>query len=85
MFCLRLCVFPPLALESGGFTAGLLGVTSSPMAMGRRIFNYDEALDAPMHSPPSDFTDSMLWKNPIIPERKFKHLEEVIVPKDTAF
>lgn len=63
------------ALESG-FTAGLLGGTSSPLAMGRRIFNYDEALDAPMHSPPSDFTDGILWKNPVIPERKFKHLEE---------
>ncbi|XP_062379899.1 putative monooxygenase p33MONOX isoform X2 [Sardina pilchardus] len=64
------------ALESG-FTAGLLGGTSSPIAMGRRIFNYDESLEAPMHSPPSDFTDGILWKNPVIPERKFKHLEEL--------
>lgn len=53
--------------------------------MGRRIFNYDEALDAPMHSPPSDFTEGMLWKNPIIPERKFKRLEEVTAFKETAF
>ncbi|KAL2077255.1 hypothetical protein ACEWY4_026759 [Coilia grayii] len=63
------------ALESG-FTAGLLGGMSTPISISPR-FNYDEALEAPMHSPPSDFADGILWKNPIIPDRKFKRLQEV--------
>ncbi|KAL0974016.1 hypothetical protein UPYG_G00214280 [Umbra pygmaea] len=63
------------ALESG-VPGGLFGGFSSPIGMSRRAFSYDEALDAPMQSPPSDMCVNNPWKDPLIPHRKFKRIAE---------
>eukprot|EP00063_Salmo_salar_P093290 XP_014068125.1 PREDICTED: putative monooxygenase p33MONOX [Salmo salar] len=63
------------ALESG-VSGGFFGGFSSPIGMSRRAFSYDEALDAPMHSPPSDMCVNNPWKDPLIPQRKFKRIVE---------
>ncbi|XP_019901672.2 putative monooxygenase p33MONOX isoform X3 [Esox lucius] len=63
------------ALESG-ISGGFFGGFSSPIGMSRRAFNYDEALDAPMQSPPSDLCVNNPWKNPLIPQRKFNSIAE---------
>ncbi|MBN3281259.1 P33MX monooxygenase, partial [Polyodon spathula] len=64
------------ALESGG-SEGMLG--SLPVGMNRHAFSYDDALDdlGPMTPPPSDISANILWKKPVIPERKYQHLSEV--------
>ncbi|XP_058852747.1 putative monooxygenase p33MONOX [Acipenser ruthenus] len=66
------------ALESGG-SEGMLESLSLPIGMNRRAFSYDDALDdlGPMTPPPSDISANILWKKPIIPERKYQHLSEV--------
>ncbi|XP_039630688.1 putative monooxygenase p33MONOX [Polypterus senegalus] len=66
------------ALESSA-SEGLLGQMSLPVGIVRRAFSYDDALDdlAPMTPPPSDIGSNILWKNPVIPERKYQHLSEV--------
>ncbi|XP_006631943.1 putative monooxygenase p33MONOX [Lepisosteus oculatus] len=63
------------ALESGT-SEGLLGQMSIPIGMTRRAFSYDDALEAPMTPPPADMGTNILWKKPVIPERKFQHLSE---------
>ena len=63
------------ALESGmssGFFFGL----SNPVGMARRT--YDENLDVPLNSPPSDMSVNILWKDPVIPRHRFKKLPEVL-------
>ncbi|KAJ8348258.1 hypothetical protein SKAU_G00268470 [Synaphobranchus kaupii] len=63
------------ALESGT-PDGLLGGMSLPIGMTRRALSYDDALEAPMSPPPTDINVNILWKRPIIPERKFQRLTE---------
>ncbi|KAJ8015295.1 hypothetical protein DPEC_G00024650 [Dallia pectoralis] len=63
------------ALESG-VSGGFFGGFSSSIGMSRRAFSYDEALDAPMQSPPADMCVTNPWKNPLIPQRKFKRIAE---------
>ncbi|KAL4631329.1 putative monooxygenase p33MONOX [Arapaima gigas] len=63
------------ALVSGtsdGLSAGM----SLPIGMTRRALSYDEALEAPLGSPPSDISVNILWRKPVIPERKFQRLAE---------
>ncbi|XP_029439140.1 putative monooxygenase p33MONOX isoform X2 [Rhinatrema bivittatum] len=52
---------------------------SLPIGMHRRAFSYDDALEdtAPMTPPPSDMCSNVLWKQPVIPERKYKLLSKV--------
>ncbi|XP_018607114.1 putative monooxygenase p33MONOX isoform X2 [Scleropages formosus] len=63
------------ALESGT-PEGLLSGMSLPLGMTRRALSYDDALEAPMSPPPSDINVNILWKRPVIPERKFQRLAE---------
>lgn len=67
------------ALEAGsGVSEGLLGGMSIPMGMTRRALNYDDNLEQPMSSPPNDINITNLWRRPIVPERKFSRLAEVL-------
>ncbi|KAG7484562.1 hypothetical protein MATL_G00050750 [Megalops atlanticus] len=70
------------ALESGG-PEGLLGGMSLPIGMHRRALSYDDALEAPMSPPPSDINVNILWKRPVIPDRKFQRLTEEEEPGTT--
>ncbi|XP_050817764.1 putative monooxygenase p33MONOX isoform X1 [Gopherus flavomarginatus] len=65
------------AIEHG--SGGLLGKMSLPIGMHRRAFSYDDALEdtAPMTPPPSDMCSNVLWKQPVIPERKYQELSKV--------
>ncbi|MGH0117175.1 UNVERIFIED_CONTAM: hypothetical protein FKN15_029588 [Acipenser sinensis] len=65
------------ALESGG-SEGMLESLSLSIGMNRRAFSYDDTLDdlGPMTPPPSDISANILWKKPVIPERKYQHLSE---------
>ncbi|XP_068133214.1 putative monooxygenase p33MONOX [Hyperolius riggenbachi] len=65
------------AIEHG--SSGLLGKMSLPIGMHRRAFSYDDALDdlSPMTPPPSDLCTNTLWRNPVIPERKYQKLSKV--------
>lgn len=68
------------ALEAGsGVSDGLLGGMSIPAGMARRAISYDDNLERPMSPPPTDINISNLWKRPVIPERKFARLAEVIL------
>ncbi|XP_063784070.1 putative monooxygenase p33MONOX [Pseudophryne corroboree] len=60
-------------------SGGLLGKMSLPVGMHRRAFSYDDALEdtAPMTPPPSDMCSNILWRNPVIPERKYQKLSKV--------
>ncbi|KAM3927045.1 putative monooxygenase p33MONOX isoform 1-T2 [Leptodactylus fuscus] len=60
-------------------SSGLLGKMSLPIGMHRRAFSYDDALEdtAPMTPPPSDMCSNTLWRNPVIPERKYQKLSKV--------
>ncbi|XP_061106335.1 putative monooxygenase p33MONOX isoform X2 [Conger conger] len=53
-----------------------MGGMSLPIGMTRRALSYDDALEAPMSPPPSDINVNILWKRPIIPERRFQRLTE---------
>ncbi|TNN58431.1 putative monooxygenase p33MONOX [Liparis tanakae] len=64
------------ALESGT-SSGLFGAFSAPIGMTRRNVSYDELMDAVMHSPPPDMSVNNLWKNPVIPQHKFRKTAEV--------
>lgn len=66
-----------LAIEHG--SGSLLGKMSQPVGMSRRAFSYDDALEdtAPMTPPPSNMCSSILWKEPVIPERKYQELSKV--------
>ncbi|XP_018611819.1 putative monooxygenase p33MONOX [Scleropages formosus] len=61
------------ALESGT-SGGLSTGMSLPTGMTRRALSYDDALDAPLGSPPSDISGNVIWMKPVIPERKFQRL-----------
>lgn len=75
--CLLLLVhFPCPAMESG-MSEGLLGGVSLPIRTVRHAISYDDALDAPIGSPPSDMIVNILWEKPVIPERRFRRLVEV--------
>lgn len=52
---------------------------SLPLGVRRRAFSYDDALEdtAPMTPPPADLCASVLWKQPVIPERKYQELSKV--------
>ncbi|XP_062977011.1 putative monooxygenase p33MONOX [Elgaria multicarinata webbii] len=65
------------AIEHG--SGSLLGKMSQPIGMSRRAFSYDDALEdtAPMTPPPSDMCSNILWKQPVIPERKYEELSKV--------
>ncbi|XP_034740080.1 putative monooxygenase p33MONOX isoform X2 [Etheostoma cragini] len=63
------------ALESGSHS-GLFGAFSSPIGMTRHNVSYDELMDATMHSPPSDFSVNILWKDPVIPQHNFRNTAE---------
>ncbi|XP_073507261.1 putative monooxygenase p33MONOX [Phyllobates terribilis] len=65
------------AIEHG--SSGLLGKMSLPIGMHRRTFSYDDALEdtAPMTPPPSDMCSNTLWRDPVIPERKYQKLSKV--------
>uniref|UniRef100_A0A3Q3VYC7 Putative monooxygenase p33MONOX n=1 Tax=Mola mola TaxID=94237 RepID=A0A3Q3VYC7_MOLML len=54
------------AIESGT-SSGIFGALSSPIGMTRRNISYDELMEAPMYSPPSDMTVNILWKDPVHP------------------
>lgn len=66
-----------LALEMGS-SSGLFGVFSSPIGITRHNISYDEHIDAPLHSPPADLTVNILWKDPVIPQHKFRDTAEVL-------
>lgn len=66
----------PSALESGS-SSGIFGALSSPIGVTRRNISYDELMEAPLHSPPADMTVNILWKDPIIPQHKFRNTAEV--------
>lgn len=64
------------ALEpSGGARSGRM---SLPLGIPRRAFSYDDALEdtAPMTPPPADLCAGVLWKQPVIPERKYQELSK---------
>lgn len=52
---------------------------SLPVGVPRRAFSYDEGLEdtAPMTPPPADLCANVLWKQPVIPERKYQELSKV--------
>ncbi|NXY38050.1 P33MX monooxygenase, partial [Pomatorhinus ruficollis] len=64
------------ALEPGGGPRS--GRMSLPLGVPRRAFSYDDALEdtAPMTPPPADLCASVLWKQPVIPERKYQELSK---------
>ncbi|KAJ8254638.1 hypothetical protein GJAV_G00195320 [Gymnothorax javanicus] len=63
------------ALESGN-APGLMGEMSQPIRMMRRSLSYDDSLNTPMASPPSDPSFNVLWKRPVAPTKKSRHLSE---------
>lgn len=63
------------AIESGT-SPGLFSAMSAPIGMTRRNTSYDEHMDAPMNSPPSDLTVNIFWKDPVIPQHKFRNTAE---------
>lgn len=69
------------ALESGA-PEGLMGGMSLPVGMTRRALSYDDALEAPMSPLPSDISVNILWKKPVIPERRFQRLAEEDEPEN---
>ncbi|KAG7517407.1 hypothetical protein JOB18_006872 [Solea senegalensis] len=60
------------ALELGS-SSTFFGASSSPVGMTRRSISYDALMDAPIHSPPPDLTVNILWKDPVIPQHKFRN------------
>ncbi|XP_063205511.1 putative monooxygenase p33MONOX [Chroicocephalus ridibundus] len=65
------------ALEQGG--GARPGKMSLPLGVPRRAFSYDDALEdtAPMTPPPADLCANVLWKQPVIPERKYQELSKI--------
>ncbi|XP_078406871.1 putative monooxygenase p33MONOX [Cetorhinus maximus] len=57
-------------------SSSLLEKMSLPIGMHRRAFSYDDALEdlTPMTPPPSDMGGNILWKQPVITERKYQQL-----------
>lgn len=69
-------LFHPAAIESGT-SSGIFGAFSSPIGMTRRNTSYDELMDAPMNSPPPDMSVNILWKDPVVPQHRFRNTAEV--------
>lgn len=65
----------PAAIESGA--SGIFGALSCPIGLSRRNTSYDQLMEAPMHSPPSDMSVNILWKDPVIPQHRFRNTVEV--------
>ena len=65
------------ALEQRG--GALPGRMSLPLGVPRRAFSYDDALEdtAPMTPPPADLCANVLWKQPVILERKYQELAKI--------
>lgn len=61
-----------------GTSSSIFGVLSSPLGITRHNMSYDEHMDTPMNSPPPDMTVNMLWKDPVIPQHKFRNTAEVL-------
>ncbi|XP_060693111.1 putative monooxygenase p33MONOX [Hemiscyllium ocellatum] len=59
--------------------SSLLGKLTLPIGIHRRAFSYDDALEdlSPMTPPPPDMGSNILWKQPVIPERKYQQLSMV--------
>ncbi|KAF7642906.1 hypothetical protein LDENG_00248410 [Lucifuga dentata] len=53
-----------------------MGGMKLPVGMTRRALSYDDNLEAPMSTPPSDISINTLWRRPVIPDRKYTHLGE---------
>lgn len=51
--------------------------------MTRRNTSYDDLMEAPMHSPPSDMSVNILWTDPVIPKHTFRDAAEVTPCPDT--
>lgn len=66
-----------LAAIESGTSSGIFGAFSSPIGMTRRNTSYDKLMDAPMNSPPSDMSINILWKDPVIPQHRFRNTAEV--------
>nr|XP_028574242.1 putative monooxygenase p33MONOX isoform X1 [Podarcis muralis]XP_028574243.1 putative monooxygenase p33MONOX isoform X1 [Podarcis muralis]XP_028574245.1 putative monooxygenase p33MONOX isoform X1 [Podarcis muralis] len=64
------------AIEHG--SGGFLGKMSQPIGMNRRTFSYDDALEdtAPMTPPPPNMSTNILWKQPVVPERKYENISK---------
>ncbi|CAL8263912.1 unnamed protein product [Lota lota] len=73
------------ALESS-MSSGFFFGPSNPIGMTRRTCSYDENLDAPLNSPPPEMSINIVWKEPFIPQHRFKITEEEEShPKLSAF
>ncbi|KAM9788896.1 putative monooxygenase p33MONOX isoform 1-T1 [Neosynchiropus ocellatus] len=53
-----------------------LGGMKLPIGMTRRALSYDDNLEAPMSTPPHNFSITTLWRHPVVPDRKFSQLAE---------
>ncbi|XP_028321813.1 putative monooxygenase p33MONOX isoform X2 [Gouania willdenowi] len=49
-----------------------------PVGMTRRALSYDDNLEAPMSTPPHDISINLLWKRPLIPERRHTQEEQSV-------
>ncbi|XP_043925303.1 putative monooxygenase p33MONOX [Protopterus annectens] len=60
-------------------SGGILGKMTLPVGMHRHAFCYDDAIDdpTPMTPPDSDMGRKVLWKQPVIPERKYQVLSKL--------
>ncbi|XP_072923717.1 putative monooxygenase p33MONOX [Hemitrygon akajei] len=60
-------------------SSGLLEKMSLPIGIHRRAFSYDDAFEdlSPMTPPPSDMGSNILWKQPVIPARKYQQLSMI--------
>lgn len=63
------------ALECGT-SSGLFGPLSSPIGLMRHHINYDVHMDVPMNSPPPDLAVNILWKDPVVPQHRFRDTTE---------
>ncbi|XP_034961687.1 putative monooxygenase p33MONOX isoform X3 [Zootoca vivipara] len=70
--------FPSLSLAIEHGSGGFLGKMSQPIGMNRRTFSYDDALEdtAPMTPPPPNMSTNILWKRPVVPERKYEDISK---------
>lgn len=67
--------FSFISVLESGMPSCLMGALSSPIGIQRHNISYDENMDAPMHSPPSDLTVNIMWKEPVIPQHRFRKTE----------
>lgn len=67
--------FSFISVLESGTPSCLMGALSSPIGIQLHNISYDENMDGPMHSPPSDLTVNILWKEPVIPQNRFRKTE----------